>query len=180
MKQLNILLDMDGVLADFFTSAVSKLNRETGLNFTVESYAKTGKYEMEEVYGITTKQLWDIVDRDQFWYDLSPMPHAAELMNSIRVAGFPIYISSTPTHNPNCVQQKIDWLKKHFGLDAHDCMFGKHKWLMAKPGALLIDDLPSNCKAFSDAGGQAALVPSNWNTPNLTFEEIWSKIAPNL
>jgi hypothetical protein len=66
------------------------------------------------------------------------------------------------------------------GIKMTDCMFGSAKHLMAKPDVLLIDDLQKNVDKFIDAGGQAVCVPSNWNTLDLNFSHIWSKIEPKL
>lgn len=59
-------------------------------------------------------------------------------------------------------------------------MLGSKKWLLAKPDHLLIDDLDKNVHQFILHGGNATLVPSDWNTFDLTFDKVWNKIKPNL
>ena len=56
---------------------------------------------------------------------------------------------------------------------------GAKKHLMAGNG-ILIDDSPANVNKFRQYGGHAILVPSNWNTSNLSFEHIKQIILNNL
>ena len=183
MKHItHVLLDMDGVLADFFGAAIPKLNARTGKDFTVETYPK-GLYAMEEAYGITARDFWGIIDTPGFWFDMQPMPHARGLLDFlIGEHGFEVFISSSPSMSAHCVHEKRKWLDRHLKFPASKCMFGSAKHLMAKPGALLIDDLRSNCDRFVVHGGRAACVPSNWNTPahELTLDAILHLVKQQL
>lgn len=57
---------------------------------------------------------------------------------------------------------------------------GKKKYLLAREDALLIDDSKPNCDSFIGNGGSAALVPSDWNTLDLSYNMVWNKIAKHL
>lgn len=41
---------------------------------------------------------------------------------------------------------------------------------------ILIDDYHKNVEAFKDAGGEAILIPSNWNAVGVTFDMIKNTI----
>lgn len=181
----HVLLDMDGVLADFFGAAITRLNGYTGRSITPESYVEhhSGVYDLEEVYGITSRQFWEAVDKPGFWLGMEPMPHARGLLDFlIGECRFDVFISSSPSMSDHCVAEKRRWLDRHLKFPASRCMFGSAKHLMARPDALLVDDLPKNCDRFVVYGGRAACVPSNWNTPahELTLEAITNTITAQL
>jgi 5'(3')-deoxyribonucleotidase len=175
---------MDGVLADFFTAALRKMNaREEatrGLPISPEIYRDYQEFDMAKVFDCSPATFWQTIDRPGFWQTMHPMPHARQLMEKLKLTNLPIYIASSPSMSPHCIPEKIAWLYHHFKIKVNQCMFGSAKQLMARPDALLIDDLEKNCLAFRTAGGRAAHVPSNWNTNNLSFAHIWEPISNQL
>ena len=182
MATTHILLDMDGVLADFFTPALSRLNAHSERAPTpADTYRANFGFDMAAAFSITPEKFWQLIDTEDFWRKLTPLPHAKRLIAAVRGTGIPFFVASSPSMGYHCVPQKMAWLYHHLGIKQTQCMFGSAKHLMARPGALLIDDLDKNCDAFVGAGGSAVLLPSNWNKADIRFEEdIWSKIAPHL
>jgi 5'(3')-deoxyribonucleotidase len=180
MKINNILLDMDGVLADFFSAALHKLNLKFRPKNPVEmsEYRQTGSFDMAKFFGITKDQFWQCVeDTNYFWDNIPAYPWAKQLYEFLSEFA-PVTIASNPSHGVSCVYGKVNWLKynidKNFNQD--NCIFGAKKYLMAKPDTLLIDDFQKNCGEFIAAGGQAVCVPSNWNTEGLDYNKIICKI----
>ena len=181
MKTTRILLDMDGVIADFFTAALDRCNlTHFGPPVTVESYRAIGTYDMEKAFGISRADFWCRVDSPGFWLGIKPYPYAAGLVDFLESLDLPWFISSSPSLAPHCIPEKLEWLKRHFGLGVTDCMFGSAKYLMSRPGALLIDDLPRNCELFTEEGGDALCVPSNWNTADVTLDLLTNMIQGKL
>jgi uncharacterized HAD superfamily protein len=68
-KRTQILLDMDGVLADFISSAVDSLNRDYGKEITMKQYAtEFGAWETYDYYNITVKEFWRSIEKTpNFW-----------------------------------------------------------------------------------------------------------------
>lgn len=182
MKITHVLLDMDGVLADFFSLALARLNaRYPQSHISPKEYViQHANFNMAEVFGITATQFWDTIEGNFFWSDLARMRHALELIDKLKTLDIPFTIASSPSYHPSCIPEKISWLKQMLGIKMTECMFGSAKHLMAKPDVLLIDDLQKNVDKFIAAGGQAVCVPSNWNTLDLDFNTIWNKIEPKL
>lgn len=182
-KITNILLDLDGVLSDFLTLALQKIEatRDDGTPpLTPASYAVTGKFNIAEVYGMTMEDFWETLEKgDQFWCNMKPFPWASHLVSWLETIA-PVTICTSPSLHEACPAQKLKWANKHLGLRSNAMMIGGRKYLMAKPENLLIDDYPKNVDAFKAAGGQAIQVPSNWNTNPLTFEIVRKAIEEGI
>lgn len=175
----NILLDCDGVLADFLGSALDKLNARYNRNITPEEYAKSGIFDMEKVFDISVKDFWDTIETDDFWINLEPIPWGKKVFTELNKIA-PVTISTSPSKNPICAAQKTAWVKKHLNLDNSYLMLGSRKYLMANPQSVLIDDYTKNTTKFINHGGHAILIPSSWNTPNLSYEIVWDVIQNGL
>ncbi|MBV6513810.1 MAG: hypothetical protein FMNOHCHN_03366 [Ignavibacteriaceae bacterium] len=176
----NILLDMDGVLADFFSDSLLRLNkkfRSKESPITIEEYLESPSFDMAQKFGISAGEFWTTIESDQyFWRNMTPFSWAKQLYEFLQRFA-PVTICSSPSLNPRCIPDKLEWISKHLNIKSDQCMFGGRKHLMAKPNALLIDDYPKNVDKFIEAGGNAVLVPSSWNTKNLTFNDVLEKIV---
>jgi 5'(3')-deoxyribonucleotidase len=172
MKKQQILLDMDGVIVDFLGGAIKVLNRDYNKTITIEQYAtEFGKWDTYDFYGITVEQFWESIDKTpDFWYRLNPMPWGRELYKFLSEFG-EVTIVTTPNLHPDCASQKLKWLNGYLGIKSNAVFLGARKYLMAGNG-ILVDDYHKNVESFREAGGEAILVPSNWNTVGLTFDDI--------
>lgn len=175
----NILLDLDGVLSDFLSSALRLLNKRFDRTITHEEYATHGIFDIEKVYGISSKDFWDTIETKDFWISLEPMPWAKELYEKLNNIA-PVTIASSPSANPFCAADKAIWVKKHLGLKNSNLMLGSRKYLMASTYNVLVDDYPKNTDKFREHGGHAILIPSSWNTANLTFDKVWKSIEEGM
>jgi len=69
-----------------------------------------------------------------------------------------------PTGAPDYMVGKLEWIHRHFPRwMAQQYVITPHKYLLARPDALLIDDNPAHIRAFIREGGQGLLVPRPWN-----------------
>jgi len=69
-----------------------------------------------------------------------------------------------PTQAPDYMVGKLEWIYAHFPLWMHQqYVITRHKYLLAQPDTLLIDDHPGHIDAFIKSGGQGLLVPRPWN-----------------
>ena len=175
-KEQQILLDMDGVLVDFVSGALSALNRDFNKDITIERYVKEfGLWEMYDYYGISIKQFWDSIhNTPDFWYNLQPLPWYKELYKLLSELGL-VTIVTTPSIDPSCAEQKLRWLRDYMDIDSTQVLMGTRKSLLVGNG-ILIDDYYGNVEKFKGFGGEAILIPSTWNTNGLTFERIKNTI----
>jgi 5'(3')-deoxyribonucleotidase len=161
-EKMNIFIDMDGVLTDWVRGVCDLMGLDHAS--TLEKWPR-GVVGMEKVLGMTEDELWEkIQERKHFWLDLKPMLGAKELWDFCNQAG-DLYVLSSPSRDPKSASEKIEWLNAFTGEKKfRKYVFTKHKHLLAKPDAILIDDYDSNIDAFVKAGGKGILVPRQWNS----------------
>jgi hypothetical protein len=151
----HILIDVDGVLADFITASL-RVHGQPNFEVTEWNYFK----EM----GLSATKFWAGIDAHgaAFWADIEPYPWKDHLLQMAQGVA-PFTLATSPSLNPLCAAGKIQWMRKHIEESFHDYMIGTRKQLMARPDVLLIDDSDANVARFMDAGGQAVLFPQPWN-----------------
>lgn len=161
-----ILLDMDGVIADF----VGRSIEVAGLPVTSEMI---NKWDYFDEY-MSSKEFWDKIDNHEgYWENLDPYPWADDLVRTCKSLGT-VYYASAPALHHNCCEGKIKWLRKHgfMSKSKNTYMFGPDKWLMARKGRILIDDSQENIKNFNYAGGIGYLFPQTWNNGEIKIDRV--------
>ena len=155
-----VLIDMDGVLADFARHAFAKFDR-----LDILDNWPAGKYDLEEILGIPQDEIWEVLDKEgpEFWANLPVLPWATDLCALTRKMVGRFYIATSPSRAPASSMGKVYWMQRFFDPRFRRYMLGSHKYLMAKPGVVLIDDSDDKCAKFIEAGGSAILFPQPWN-----------------
>ena len=159
-----ILLDVDGVLADFITASL-KANGLPGSHDDVESwnwFIPPGATE-DEKKSMYRKFMANCDATKDFWIGLNPYWWAHPL-HALCKRFDEVVFSTAPSLDPSCSSQKIQWLRNHrFMGNTNAFMIGPHKFLMAK-NAILIDDSDENVGKFTEREGSAILFPQRWNS----------------
>ncbi|MBR4913173.1 MAG: hypothetical protein IKZ54_10100 [Bacteroidales bacterium] len=137
-----LFFDMDNVLVDF-QSGIDKLD-------------KAKKQEYGEYYDSAgTKHEAHYDDVQGIFALMEPMPGAIEAVHKL-AEKYDVYILSTaPWKNPTALNDKLAWVKKHFGAEEGSVfykrvIFTHHKDLCH--GDYLIDDRPHKCGAGNFSG----------------------------
>ena len=153
-------VDMDGVLCDFVGSACKLFGQpELADNWPL------GQYDMGTALGCSTTDFWNrIKDNPDFWAEMTPYPWYQELLDMIRASGFEVFISTSPSFDPNSAKGKVAWLQKHYGKRFRNYFIGSEKFVLAGPGRILIDDSGLQVDSFQAAGGRGCLFPRPWNS----------------
>jgi len=170
MTMKTILLDVDGVLANWMKSACRAIGEDYSAimgRFDEVDFDSRGEHWGIEALGdIDPGELWDAIHAEgrSFWAELEPYPWAIELYEACR-AEAPTYILTSPSRHHSSPAGKVEWMDRHLGGGEpfRDFLIGSPKELCARPGSLLIDDRPRNCDRFRRAGGSAILFPTPWN-----------------
>jgi 5'(3')-deoxyribonucleotidase len=160
-----VFLDLDGVMVDFTRAAFKVLGCEEKLDNW-----PPGSYEIEDVAGVSMDAFWDTLDAQgpEFWATLPKLPWADELLKMVgdwvNDPWNQLFIATSPSRAPASAMGKVHWMRDYFGLKFRRYMLGSHKYLLAGPGRVLIDDSDAKVKKFVQFGGTGILFPQPWNS----------------
>lgn len=153
-----IYLDIDGVLADFDQGLCEWM----GENLPAEG----GQWQLAKYLGFSSEDEFLQYIHDlpaEFWVGLRVLPWAADLVSLCRRTVKTVRLATAAVHSEDCVAGKIRWVRNHFPELASHTLMIRDKWMLAKPGRILIDDLETQCDRFHAHGGSAILFPQPWN-----------------
>lgn len=162
-----IILDMDGVLADFNRGAAQAHGRE---------YVEPTKWNYFEEWGMTAAEFWGGIHRwgDAFYrYMVPPYPWKDDVLRMVGEAD-DFVIMSSPSNDPAGYAAKKIWCDKH--APGIKLIVGSEKHLLAGPDRLLIDDYGNNIIKFANAGGHTLIFPQLWNS-NRVLAETDSRLS---
>ena len=138
-RNRTVLIDMDGVMADFDSRALSCLSSNQIVErqefYVAQDYPAELRPRIEAAY-----------NAPGFFENLEPMPGLHEGWQSLIDDGYEPRVASAPlSSNPTAIEGKIKWLDRvlvpEFGPDVvENAIIDKHKWKY--PGLALIDDRP--------------------------------------
>jgi 5'(3')-deoxyribonucleotidase len=152
-----ILLDMDGVLANFVSASITAAH----LPIAEEDVVDWDYYKPF----CTLNQFWQRIGTlPYFWIKLEKYEWADELFKMCSLMAKTV-IATSPSRCSACPSEKVNWLREqgYLTADSTDYMLGPHKELMARENTILIDDSDRNIEAFRAAGGRAITFPQKWN-----------------
>ena len=154
-RRKRILIDIDGVLADFVSGA-AKLHGKDPSSVTT--------WHFFEQWGMTAADFWNPLGRD-FWASLplTVEAHWIMLVCETAVTRENICLLTSPCDTDGCLEGKRDWVRKHFPEYKRRLLIGAAKEFCASPQTMLVDDHDKNCDTFMLAGGWSCLFPRPWN-----------------
>lgn len=184
MRRLRVLIDVDEVLADFQSPTFDIIHSHTGRRFTPSDFEVWDIFEalptMPEVSHVPG--LKDLVCKDidaKGWcLNLRPFEPAQEAVAKLREFA-DVYALTSPHHSESWYYERVEWLKKHFGMDKKHVIQTKSKFLVR--GDVFIDDNPEHIQAWrAEHPDKMALLWHCENTRKLGFEDIrvrtWSEV----
>lgn len=154
-----ILLDVDGVLADFHGGILELIRDLFGLNLTIQDFKNwdyTSALESEQM----KKELREHIKQAGFISGLKPYPEAQEAVGKLRALS-EVYCVTSPNHTvPTWIPERYEWLTHYFSISPQDVILTGKKHLI--DGDVMIDDHPGNV--------------ASWNTkhPN-GFGYLWDR-----
>lgn len=138
-----ILIDSDGVLADFEKSVSNNWRLKYPDRIFIPLEKRTIFKVCDEYPPEFKKDVERIYQSPEFFENLSPIPGAIEAVNKMRQLGHEVFICSAPiSRYEDCVLEKYKWVEKYFGREfTKRVILTKDKTLIH--GDYLIDDKPT-------------------------------------
>lgn len=163
-----ILIDLDGVVADFVTGCMevhnmpypfTRIKGDVGWNF------------YRNIWDMSDEVFWEPLDYD-FWFNLKVLPYGNALVHyCAELIGINnICFVSSPAKKAGCLEGKRDWVHKHFpdvpmllSVSAKSSFSTPPKEFCANEHTMLIDDHTPNVTRFKSMGGKGLIYPQPWN-----------------
>lgn len=156
VPKYQIYCDMDGVLTDFEKRFVTLLRKEGPKYYSKAVIAQVSRPKhFEKLEG--QEEFWKFIDQHiglDFWSGMEWMPNGRILWDFIQPYG-PKLLTSPSRDNTSRLGKRL-WVKDHL-VPAPEVLFrfGDAKSDFANENSILIDDKPSNLRAFASKGGIA-------------------------
>lgn len=159
-----LVLDMDGILADFVGGMCKTFGRPNPYD---EGFTDWNIETAPVFSDLSRNQMFKVTKDADWWANLDKTPEADLIMKTVQ-CHFPINNICICTSPTRPVMPSIDgkqrWLKKHYRGFEHRVIPTNLKFFLASPFSLLVDDADKNVDAFHVHGGHTLLVPRPWNT----------------
>lgn len=172
IENLSVYFDMDGVLADFTSSALELIKTKEFINWHRTNFGQNDKH-MRNRIGTYLATLSD----DQignFFVNLKPLSLGINLaqwtkQNNIKIGIITVSIGKTVSAKNTCQNAKKAWLQKYVGpIDYFIDTRQKYKYSKNGPmsRSVLIDDRRAYLNDWDNSGGIGILWPSPENNLN--------------
>jgi len=147
MSKKRILVDCDGILADFNLSCIKLINDKLGTNHKLHSLTD---WDIFKVLNIKEHEhiLDDAINNEKFCLNLSVFPGAVEALQKLEKDCGNVYIVTAPHRAQAWVHQRSEWLYQHFGITRDRVVYTHSKHVIT--GDVLIDDSAKNLKYWME------------------------------
>mgnify|MGYP001617180362 CR=1 FL=1 len=158
-----VLVDVDGVLADFRTKVRNDFYKKNDILIQEEQTTVLFDDEVPEEF---RNSVQDLYGYKGFHDDLKPTKYAKDILDIIRVCRFkPIVCTSPPLKAREWIGERVQWLQDNFKLSLDQIIFTRNKQLVA--GKTLIDDLPDNLSRWHTNNNSPGIC---WNPNRVKIE----------
>lgn len=118
MNKKTILIDMDGVITDYESLLLRKYRDKYPKAFYVPLEKRCGWNITQQYPRHLRKFLNEINQEEGFFIALEPLNGAVESIEKIARKGHEIFICTSPSsRNMFSAKEKIEWVKKHLGIE---------------------------------------------------------------
>jgi len=140
---MRILVDMDGVIADFDAEFLQRWRDRHPDKFCVPVEQRTTFYVKDEYPEELKPLVAEILLESSFFRHMLPVPGAKEALEEMRASGLEVFICTSPlTTYRNCVSEKYEWVEEYLGPAwVKQMVLTKDKTIIKAD--FLIDDKPS-------------------------------------
>lgn len=145
MSGKRILVDCDGVLADFLSDALKIINRKTKRKGK-DRFTEDHITQWDICGSVGMPHLWSEINkaasRKGFCRKIKPYEHAKDGIALLRSAG-EVFVVTSPLSTPHWTYERGQWLDEHFSVKKTHVIHTDAKHVVV--GDTLIDDKLDNC-----------------------------------
>lgn len=145
MSRARVLLDCDGVLADFHTPCLEIINELTGKQFAVTDIHEWDLFDALGVTGDVKNATYDRMNSPGWCSKLKPYPGVAQGVAKLREMA-DVYVVTAPMRGDTWHREREKWLWYHFEIGPKQVVHTSSKHVVH--GDVLIDDRESNLVAW--------------------------------
>ncbi len=139
---MRILVDMDGVLADFEGGFLKLWMQKHPQKIHIPLEERNVFYITDQYPAEWKSDIHEILTAPNFFRELEPIPGGHDAINEMKSLGIEVFICTSPlTAYRNCVLEKFEWVNEHLGPEwTHKIILTSDKTLVHAD--ILIDDRP--------------------------------------
>lgn len=146
---MNILIDVDGVLADFSGHYLDTLHRLTGVRAYAAQIDRWHIHECEWFPASAKRAIEDEIVKPGWCGRIPMFPYAPALVSALREIGTLYAVTSPWVSSPHWMHERTEWLHYKLGIRARHVVHAQVKHIIA--GDILIDDKPAHVEEWSQS-----------------------------
>lgn len=162
---MKIFLDMDGVIVDFARGICDRYN----LNYNKETSSN--------LVNFLTNDVWEDLEKDDnFWFNLPKFEWSDKLVKACQECAETFILSAPGVINLKSASGKVKWLNHYYPEFGDKFILTYHKYLLAHPCRVLIDDTHGQIEKFKEFGGATILFPHSFDVSDKDINHIIREI----
>ncbi len=146
MREIVLLLDVDGPLGDFHSEARSLANELFGLNLTVDDFVTWDVTDILPTQEMK-EEMNSAIASPGFASRIMPQPGAVEAVNKLKQICEVIYLTTPHPESITWMRERQEWLSRYFKARHDDIIHAFKKQHVN--GDIFVDDRPKNIYQWS-------------------------------
>ncbi len=180
-RRQRVLLDVDGVLADFWSAAEKVVLWATGKPLPDDVYEGLDMFRSYDTE--TQSRIYNQFKQAGWCLALQPYPGAADFISRLTAIA-DVYFVTSPMDGPNWAHERHLWLKEHFNVPSKQVVSTNAKYLCV--GDVFVDDKFEHIVNWQKAhkSGIAVLWNQPYNTKDswdyraMTYDNVFDFVFP--
>jgi 5'(3')-deoxyribonucleotidase len=145
--ELVLMLDCDGVLADYVGASLDVILRRLGRHYLPEQVTAWDFSSLPGWHEISD-QYWELARSIGFCSQIEPFPGAVEGVRRLREIAHVEFLTSPLHRSPTWTHERDAWLERHFGAHHHDILHVRKKYRVKAD--VLVDDNLDNVRGWTE------------------------------